>query len=66
MREMLLTNKDILIKLEQAEKKMMKQGNRLKKHDCEIRIVFEALKKLLNSSSQEQRPRIGFRRKNED
>jgi hypothetical protein len=33
MRELLLTHKDILIKLEQMEKKMMKQGGKLQKHE---------------------------------
>jgi hypothetical protein len=66
MREMLLTHKDILLKLEQAEKKMIRQDGRLKKHDQEIRMVFDALKKLLKSSAKEQRPRVGFRRSNED
>ena len=66
MREMLLTHKDILLKLEQAEKKMIKQEGRLKKHDHDIRMVFDALKKLLKSSAKEQRPRVGFRRSNED
>jgi hypothetical protein len=66
MREMLLTHKDILLKLEQAEKKMIRQDGRLNKHDQEIRMVFDALKKLLKSSAKEQRPRVGFRRSNED
>jgi len=36
MRELLLTNKDILIKLEQMEKKMMKQNSRIKKSEEDI------------------------------
>jgi phage regulator Rha-like protein len=64
MREMLLTHKDILIKLEQMEKKMIKQGGKLQKHDRDIRLIFEYLKQLLNPP-QEPRPRVGFRRADE-
>jgi hypothetical protein len=65
MRELLLTHKDILIKLEQMEKKMIKQGGKLQKHDRDIRLIFEYLKQLLNPP-QEPRPRIGFRRPGEE
>jgi hypothetical protein len=57
MRELLLTNKDILLKLEQLERKV--DG-----HDENIQVIFAYLKKLLNPPV-EPRPRIGFRRKNE-
>ena len=42
---MLLTHKDILLKLEQLERKAMGQDN-------DIKLIFEALKKLLNSLQQ--------------
>ncbi|HRI25443.1 MAG TPA: ORF6N domain-containing protein [Ferruginibacter sp.] len=58
MRALLLTHKDILLQLEKMEKK-------LGKHDEQIALVFEYLKKLL-SPPQEPRPRIGFRRKEEE
>lgn len=64
MRELLLTHKDILIKLEQMEKKVINQGGKLQKHDRDIRLIFEYLKQLLNPP-QEPRPRVGFRRKDE-
>jgi phage regulator Rha-like protein len=57
MREMLLTHKDILLKLEQLEKKVTG-------HDENIQLIFEYLKQLLNPP-QEPRPRVGFRRKDE-
>jgi hypothetical protein len=41
MKEMLLTNKDILLKLEQLEKKVTG-------HDENLQMIFEALKQLLN------------------
>lgn len=58
MRALLLTHKDILLKLEKIEKK-------LGKHDEQIVLVFEYLKKLL-SPPQPVRTRIGFRRKDEE
>ena len=64
MRELLLTNKDILLRLEQIEKKMLKQGTRMKKYEGEIQMIFEALKQLLNPPSVPM-PRIGFKRSND-
>lgn len=64
MRELLLTHKDILIKLEQMEKKMIKQGGKLQKHDQDIRLIFGYLKQLLDPP-REPRSCIGFRRKDE-
>lgn len=64
MRELLLTNKDILLRLEQMEKKMLKQGTRMKKYEGEIQIVFEALKQLLNPPSVPM-SKIGFKRSND-
>ena len=46
MRELLITNKDILIRLERIEKKMLKQGSKMKKHGEDIQAIFEALKQL--------------------
>ena len=57
MREMLLTHKNILLKLEQLERPVGQ-------HSEDIRMIFAALKKLLPPTA-ESRPRIGFRRKDE-
>jgi ORF6N domain len=57
LREMIITHKDILLKLEQLEKKVTG-------HDENIQMIFKALKQLLNPP-QEPRRRIGFRRNNE-
>jgi len=57
MREMLLTHKDILIKLEQFEKQIVKNSE-------DIQLIFDALKQLL-SPPHEPRKRIGFKRRNE-
>jgi len=53
LKEMLLTNKDILWKLEQLEKKAIA-------HDDDIKMIFGALKQLLNTP-KEPRRRIGFK-----
>lgn len=52
MREMLLTNKDILLKLEKMEKEVT--GNK-----ADIALIFQALKQLLNPP-QTKRRKIGF------
>jgi phage regulator Rha-like protein len=57
MREMLLSHKDILTKLEQFEKRVVKNSE-------DIQLIFDALKQLL-SPPQEPRKRIGFKRRNE-
>ncbi|MBC9929191.1 ORF6N domain-containing protein [Chitinophaga qingshengii] len=54
MREMILTHKDILLKIEQIEK-------RVSDHDEQMALVFEYVKQLL-SSPQEPRVKIGFTR----
>jgi hypothetical protein len=57
MREMLMTNQEILLKLEQLERKVVG-------HDEDIQLIFMHLKRLINPP-QEPRPRIGFRRQGE-
>ena len=58
IREMLLTNKEILLKLEQLVRKVTG-------HDADIQMIFQALKQLLNPP-KEPRRRIGFRRGDEE
>ncbi|MBK7374643.1 MAG: hypothetical protein KTQ13_11010 [Ferruginibacter sp.] len=57
---MLLSNKEILLKLEHVEKKMLLQDGKVKQHDVDIQLIFQALKKLL-SPPQAPRQRIGFK-----
>jgi hypothetical protein len=57
LREMLLTHTDILLKLEQLERQVVQNSD-------DIQMIFAALKQLLNPP-QEPRPRIGFRRRDE-
>lgn len=58
MREMLMTNQEILLKLEQLERQTSQNSE-------DIQMIFTALKELLNPP-QEPRPRIGFRRPGEE
>lgn len=60
IREVLLTNKDVLLKMEQLEKKILKQDEKSNKHEEEIQVIFNALKQLLNPP-QEPREPIGFK-----
>lgn len=64
MREILITNKDILAKLERMEKTMAKQGTKLKKHEEEIELIFQYLKKLLDPAPA-PRKKIGYKNYNE-
>ncbi|MFH1160672.1 MAG: ORF6N domain-containing protein [bacterium] len=62
VREMLLTHKDILLKLEKIEQT-------LSGHDNKILLIFEYIKKLEQSKQQQEnqsrRKRIGFKREDE-
>ena len=60
LREVLLTHKDILLKLEQIEKKMIHQDERASRHEADIEMIFETLKQLINPP-QEPREPIGFK-----
>ncbi len=53
MKEMIATNKDILLQMQKIEKK-------LTAHDEDIKTIFSVLKKLINTP-QEPRKRIGFK-----
>lgn len=55
LREVLLTHKDILLKLEQLERKVVKQ-------DGDIKLIFDYLKKLLSPTTKPIR-KIGFKQK---
>jgi hypothetical protein len=53
LREMLLTHKDILLKLEVLEKQVIQNSD-------EIQLIFNALKQLLNPPQEPRKP-IGFK-----
>jgi hypothetical protein len=58
MKELLITNKEILLQLEKIERK-------LTSHDEDISMIFQYLKKLLHPVYPPRR-KIGFRRSNEE
>lgn len=58
LREMVLTHKDILLKLERLERKALRQ-------DGDIKLIFKYLKELLNPKTEPMR-KIGYKRKEED
>ncbi len=58
LREMLVTHKDILLKLEQIEKKITG-------HDEDIQMIFSALKQLIHEPNP-PRKRIGFKAGDEE
>jgi hypothetical protein len=60
MREVLVSHKDVLLKLEQLENNLLKQDGHVKKHEDEIQLIFKTLKKLLDSP-QPERKRIGYK-----
>ena len=62
--ELLLSHKDILIKLQQLEKNIARQDGKMKKYEEDLQAIFEALKSLLNPPAP-PRAKIGFRRNNE-
>ena len=53
LREILLTHKDLALKLEALEKKYSEHGEK-------IRDIFEAIRQLLNPPPEEPKRRIGF------
>lgn len=55
MKELLMMNKDILLKLEKLEKSP-------DKHDKEIQIIFSYIKKLIEHPVKEKTTRIGFKK----
>lgn len=60
LREMLLTHKDILLKLEKIEKELIQQGSKTAKNEEDIEMIFAALKQLLNPPNPPREP-IGFK-----
>jgi hypothetical protein len=60
MREFLANHSELLLKMEQFEKALLKQREINNKHDEDIEIIFEALKRLLKTNP-EPRKRIGFK-----
>ncbi len=64
LRGAFLTNQDILLKLEQLDKKLINIGHDVKMHDGEIKTIFELIKEIMEEKMR-PRPRnpIGFKTK---
>jgi hypothetical protein len=60
MRELISNHKEILLKMEQFEKTLMKQDQKNQKYDEDIDMIFNALKQLIHQKN-ESRKRIGFK-----
>ena len=56
LREMLLTNKEVLLKLETIEKELLKRGNKTAKNEEDIQMIFAALKRLINPPNPPRGP----------
>lgn len=65
LRETLLTHQDILLKLEQLDKKIINLGFDVKMHDGEIATIFELIKEIMEAQTQPPAARvpIGFKAK---
>lgn len=62
LREMLLTNQEILTKLEQLDKKIINLGFDVKMHDGEIETIFELIKEIVEEKKKPiPRNPIGFK-----
>ena len=63
MSKMLEKNKDILVKLEELERKIAKQDERHSKHEDEIQTLFIAIRNLIEDKKQKVKPRkpMGFK-----
>jgi hypothetical protein len=58
---MLLTNQEILLKLEALDKKVINLGFDLKMHDREIETIFELIKEIMEEKSKPlPRNPVGF------
>ena len=62
LREALMTNQDILLKLEKLDRKLIGIGHDVKMHDGEIETIFELIKEIMEEKLR-PRPRnaIGFK-----
>lgn len=63
LRASLLTNKDILLKLEQLDKQVLNLGFDVKMHDGEIETIFELVKEIMEAKQQPTTAKnpIGFK-----
>lgn len=60
MRDILLTNKDLAVKIEALELKYKNHDMKLSEYDAHIGAIFEAIKQLMTPSPVPEKPKIGF------
>lgn len=62
LREVFLSQKEVVLKMEKLEKKVLEQNFKVGQHDVEIRRIFLALRRFIKVNSKPIR-KIGFKRK---
>jgi hypothetical protein len=60
MRDILLTNKDLAVKIEALELKYKNHDMKLSEYDAHIGAIFEAIKQLMTPPAVPEKPKIGF------
>ncbi len=60
VRELLLRHKNVLMKLEKIEKRLMQNESRHENHEKELQVIFAALKSLLEPKPT-KRKKIGYK-----
>jgi ORF6N domain len=60
MRKKLMENKDLMLKMEEIERKLLHHDGKMKSFELEIQLIFQTLKKLLDPAKPE-REKIGFK-----
>jgi len=60
MREILLTNKDLAVKIEALELKYKNHEIKFSQYDAHIGAIFEAIKQLMTPDPVPEKPKIGF------
>ena len=61
IRELMVTHKEILLKLDRIEEKLMLHENKHSKTESEIEIIFKAIKKLLGKPNIPPMKKIGYK-----
>jgi len=62
LREALINNQEILLKLEQLDKKLINMGHDVRMHDGEIETIFEMIREMMEGKARpEPRSPIGFK-----
>lgn len=60
MRDILLANKDLAVKIEALELKYKNHDLKFSEHYAHIGAIFEAIKQLMTPTPMPEKPKIGF------